>query len=141
MLSWGEYCKYSNVYGPDHFNMVDEGEFDHDLEHLRSMFERGYLLPYGMFNDGVCVAYMCFLRFVGIHHARIEAMCESFYVAPSFRGGTAWIRLIRYSIGELKAAGVQYTMVGVRHQKVDFGPILKKLGFNDIETIWSIHHG
>jgi len=91
--------------------------------------------------DEQLVGYAVFTVSSGIHHKQcLQAVHDIMFIAREHRG--TGLRLIRFADAELEAEGTQiiFHSVKVSH---DYSPVLKRLGYEHVETIWArrVSHG
>lgn len=65
----------------------------------------------------------------------IIAQCEALYVDPEYRGHMLGPRLMSAAEAILKPLGVKAMGICVKN-KADFGPMLKRVDFEPVETAW-----
>lgn len=90
---------------------------------------------------GEMVAY--FVGFVtpGLHYKTcLGLQMDIFWVHPEHRDGRAGIKLFRAVEKEAKRRGVQRMVVGAKLHK-DAGPLFRYLGYEPIETFYSVWLG
>ena len=86
-------------------------------------------------EDGVMIGYAVFFVRYNIHYMdSLQAMQDLLFVHPDYRKGRVGIKLIQFCDDQLRADGVQvvYQHVKLNH---DFGPLLKRLGYEPVEMI------
>jgi L-amino acid N-acyltransferase YncA len=87
-------------------------------------------------DSGDIVGYVGYMISPNLHYADYTyAMQDVFYVDPSRRGVMIGLQLLRYADDELKKLGVS---VVTQHSKLahDFKPLMDRLGYNAVETIY-----
>jgi len=95
----------------------------------------GAVRAYFVRDDGTLRGYAIFFVRPNMHYkTSLQANQDILYIDRSLRGTTP-LRFIKWCDAQLKAEGCQvvYHHVKVAH---DFGPILKRMGYEAIDTIW-----
>lgn len=87
-------------------------------------------------QDGSLVGYSTY--FVGNHPQNpgsVRACQDSLFLRRMYRRGNVGMRFIEYCCDQLKARGVDYIYQYVPVTTA-FGPVLKRLGFEQTEEVW-----
>lgn len=87
--------------------------------------------------DGTLIGYGVFFVSHNKHYmGSLQAVQDILFVAPEYRGRTVGPRLIRFCEDMLREEGAQcvYHHVKVAH---DFGPLLRAMGYEEVDTIWA----
>ena len=91
-------------------------------------------------DTGRLVGYAGFWVLPTAHHVGVIQACQDgVYVDPDFRCGELGSDLLKYADENLRAEGVDVVLHFVRHFRRDFGPILRRLGYQPIEQVWAKH--
>jgi hypothetical protein len=95
----------------------------------------GVLRIYSMRReDGSLSGYVVFLVKPNLHYQQsLQAFQDIVYVDPNERLNGAFF--LMWCDEQLKAEGVQVVCHRVKHA-VDFGPLLKRIGYESVETMW-----
>jgi hypothetical protein len=105
-----------------------------DVELYRKLEESGALRVYTMRKDGELTGYAVFMVKTNLHYRQsLQAQQDILYVDPGERLAGAFF--IMYCDEQLRAEGVQAVYHHVK-MAIDFGPLLARLGYTPIETIW-----
>lgn len=102
-----------------------------------AMEEAGHLRCYTARADGTLLGYAVYVARAHAHYmSSLQAVQDVLYLHPSVRGLGAGRRLIAYADEQLRQEGVQvvYHHVKLKH---DFGPILKRMGYELLEHVWA----
>ena len=109
---------------------------DPDWEMYRQIEATGALRIYTVREDARLVGYAVFFVRAHPHYkASVQATQDILYLDPPLRKQLVGARFIAWCDAELAADGVA---VVYHHVKLafDFGPLLKRLGYEAIETVW-----
>ena len=107
-----------------------------DLETYARIEAAGGLRCYSARDAGRLVGYVIFFVKNHPHYAStLFASQDVLYLDPDYRKGMTGLRLIRFADRQLEAEGVQ---VVTQHVKTyaDFGPLLERLGYEKVETVY-----
>jgi GNAT superfamily N-acetyltransferase len=76
--------------------------------------------------------------FIGnMHYATTKiATQDILFLLPEHRQGGVGYRLIRFCDEQLNAEGAQAVYHHVKHEVCDFGPLLKRMGYVAVDTIY-----
>lgn len=86
---------------------------------------------------GELVGYAVFFVSANKHYTTsLQAVQDILYVHPSKRGTLLGVRLISYCDAALRDCGVQVVYQHVKRAH-DFGPLLRRLGYEEVDTIWA----
>ncbi len=98
----------------------------------------GGLRVYTARQDGNLVGYFVLIVSESIHYKdHLFANNDIIFIKKNHRKGTAGIRLIKYAVNSLKSEGVTLININTKtHQS--FGPVLKRLKFDHIESVYSL---
>lgn len=124
----------------DHWEEVGQDRtrmrLDPDWEAGLALEQAGQLAVFAARIDGRLVGYSVFVVRRHFHYRTVRiAVNDLIYIAPAHRGRLA-MRLIRGAEPELVARGVAKIFYGVKAW-LDFGPLLKRLGYAPMETVWA----
>lgn len=87
-------------------------------------------------SDGKMLGYLLYIVMPHLHYSTsLTALGDVLYLVPEARLGTTGIRLIKIAEDSLKGRGVQRILQNVKLAH-DWGPILKRMGFTEFETIY-----
>jgi hypothetical protein len=107
-----------------------------DLDGYAAAQHAGCLRTYTARRDGALVGYACFVVRAGLHHrTSLQATQDALYLAPEARSATG-AAFIRWCDAQLQAEGVQVVYQHVTSAR-DFGPLLERLGYSQVERIYS----
>jgi len=94
------------------------------------------LRVYTVRTAGVLCGYALFFIKPNMHYRdSVQAVQDILWVAPEHRSLTLALSFLRWCDEQLRADGAQVVYHHVKHA-VDFGPLLKRLGYESIETVW-----
>jgi hypothetical protein len=117
-----------------HFKDID---LDPDWDAYRLADEHGFLRTFTVRNDGALKGYAVFFVKGNLHYRQsVQAQQDILFLAPELRGPMLGLHFIRWCDEQLATEGVQAVYHHVKTAK-DFGPILKHLGYEPVETIWA----
>lgn len=108
---------------------------DFDLYHAAEL--NGVLRVYTARAEGLLIGYAAFMVRSNAHYKDSkQAVQDVVFLRKECRRGVAGIQLIKYAEDQLAEEGVQ---VVYHHVKVknNFGPILGRMGYEQVETIWA----
>ncbi len=89
-------------------------------------------------EDGKLVGYSAFFVHSHIHYSSTKfGINDVIYLAPRLRKTGVGAELLFKSEEALRARGVKKVFWHVKPNVVDFGPALRKLGYNDEEVVWA----
>jgi len=107
-----------------------------DWVHYIALEEAGVIQLCTVRNDGELVGYITSLIMPSLHYKDFTiAMNDAIFIKKEYRGRLAGMELIKFAESKLKAAGVNvsYIQTKIAH---DFGPILERSGYTDIERVF-----
>jgi len=88
--------------------------------------------------NGVLVGYAVFFVGFNMHYSdSFQAVQDIVYVSPEFRGLWLGLKLLRHCDRQLAAEGIQVAAHHVKIKHPALGVILKRLGYDAVETIYS----
>lgn len=109
---------------------------DVDVEAYAAVDRVGFLRIFTARDDGAIIGYCAFVVKNSLHYrGSKQASQDVLYLDPDYRGLEHGSGLIEFCDEQLRAEGVQVVYQHVKH-KHDFGPLLKYLGYEPIETIY-----
>lgn len=112
-------------------------KLDPDWARYDAMEQAGNLIAYTARDEGKLVGYSVFFVNYHIHYnSTLVGQNDVLYLLPEYRKGMTGIRLIKYSIAQLEARGVDKIHWHVKFDH-DFRVILERLGFVSEEVIVS----
>lgn len=109
---------------------------DPDWDRYIQMDEAGLLQVATVRDEDALIGYSIDIITPHMHYKNdLFAMNDVLYVRPEYRGKGAGVRLIKYSMEKMKERGVSVVHM---HMKLsnDFGPLMERLGYNEIERIY-----
>jgi len=88
---------------------------------------------------GVMFGYAVYFVRSNLHYRRSkQAVQDVLYVDPEHRGGLG-IRMLKWNHEQLRAEGVQVVYQHVKRKPgLNFGPLLKRLGYEAIDDIYGL---
>jgi GNAT superfamily N-acetyltransferase len=109
-----------------------------DWSMYRAMEDSGALRCYTARLHGELIGYAVFFVRQNMHYSfSKQAVQDVLFVDKHYRRGTVGTRLIRYADAMLQGESVQVVYHHVKNKpELDFGPLLKRLGYEPIDTIW-----
>lgn len=113
----------------------DTRELDPDWDAFAALEQAGQIYTLTVRSEGVLVGYL--VAIVRPHlHARktLTAYVDAVYLAPIARRGRAGDRVLRHADTALEALGAEFIYWHVKAER-DFGPLLDRIGYHDVETI------
>ena len=89
-------------------------------------------------KDGKLVGYFVFIVSKALHYAdHLFANNDIIFLTKPARKGLTGVKLIKFAIDSLKAEGITKLHINTKaHQPFD--PILERLGFEEIERVYSL---
>ena len=116
--------------------------FDPNYVQYKALEQQGILDIFTARSDeGELVGYCITFTTPHLHYwSTVMSHVDIFFITPEYRGKMAGARLITFVENRLKEKGVKILN---HHVKVehDFSPILKRLKYNQIESIYSKYIG
>jgi GNAT superfamily N-acetyltransferase len=110
---------------------------DPDFKKYIEIEEAGFLRVFTARDDaGKLAGYGIFVVRANMHYRQsLQAVQDVLFIAPEHRNAGFGAKLISFCDGELQKEGVQvvYHHVKLAH---DFGPLMEKIGYEKIETIY-----
>ncbi len=96
----------------------------------------GSLLIFTVRDGGALCGYCAVVVKFNLHYAAsCQAVQDVVYLVPSLRKQMIGARFLEWVDEQLRAEKVQVVYHHVKHTH-DFGPTLKRLGYESIETVW-----
>jgi GNAT superfamily N-acetyltransferase len=124
-----------------HWNEVamykDKIELNPDYTKYVYLSRAGVLKTYVAREDGKLLGYCILFIQPHIHYQDDKfAAVDALYIDPTYRGKMLGVKMFRYVEQQMKELGVS---VITHHIKVehDYSPMLKRLGYNHAEVIYS----
>jgi GNAT superfamily N-acetyltransferase len=130
-MHWREIAKYRDI------------RLNPEVALYNKMDQDGMFVAYTARKDGDLIGYAAYFVRHNMHYRdSLQAVQDVVYLHPEFRQGFAGIRLLKFADEELTKLGVQLVMHHVKIRN-DFSPILERMGYQPIETIWGrrLDHG
>lgn len=121
----------------------DRTEFDPDCERYNAAEQAGAYIIFTLRSEAgehgrPLIGYSAFWISHSIQRKdSLEAAQEGIYLRPDCRAGWLGAELIGESDKALRAMGVAVVYQHVRTGRRDFGPVLHRLGYEPIETIYA----
>ncbi len=124
LAHWGEVAHYPDIpLDPD-----DAAYFE--LE------DAGFLRVFTVRREGELIGYAVFLVGPNPHYrTSLQAKQDILFLLPVYRGSRIGYKFIKYCDDQLRDESVQVVYHHVK-PKVDFGPLLKHIGYEFTETIY-----
>lgn len=124
-----------------HLREVPFGNFDLDLclcdETYQLAEEAGHLRCYAAFVDAKYAGYLIVMASEMIHHHRVmQAVTDSFYIAPAYRSTGAFTKLLEYVEADLKENNIRFFTVGLNVNMPHYSKMenmLNKIGYINTE--------
>ncbi len=100
---------------------------------------QGHLRIYTARADGALIGYAIYFVRPSLHYRdSLQAHQDILYLDPRFRKGGTGARLIRYADQALAREGVQVVIQHVKAKpELNFGPLLKRLGYELMDELWT----
>lgn len=109
---------------------------DVDVELYERIEQAGMIRFFTARDGGKLIGYELVMVSPNLHYAQsLQARVDVLYIAPEHRRSGSGIRLISFADDALRNEGVQVCYHHVKHAH-DFSPVLTRLGYESIETIW-----
>lgn len=113
----------------------DTRALDPDWDTFFGMEAVGQLYTLTVRHDGALAGYLVAILRPHLHARKtITAYVDAVYLAPVARRGLAGMRFLRHADTALAALGAQFIYWHVKAER-DFGPLLDRIGYHDVETI------
>lgn len=125
----------------EHYKEVSKYQdirLDPDISAYTALEEAGALAVYtARKQDGTLLGYAAYIIRVNMHYqSSLQAMQDVIFLTKEARKGMAGYKLIKYADQRLQELGVQIVYHHVKN-KLDFGPVLARLGYEPVEQIWA----
>lgn len=115
----------------------DAIQLDPNYEAYQALDRAGSILLVTLRDRDRLAGYIIGFLFPALHYqTSFECFTDIFYVRPEYRGGWDAVRMFRKFHAELKVRQVNRWHVTSKDHK-DSGPLLRRLGFQAIETHYS----
>ncbi len=122
---WREIAHYEDI------------ELDPKREVYLHLEDRGVLRVFTMRHGERLVGYAVFIADMHLHYASsYQATQDVLFLLPEYRSVGNGTQLIAFCDAELAAEGVQAVYQHVKRAH-DFGPLLRHLGYEPIETLYA----
>ena len=116
----------------------DSNRLNPDWKGYGRLSDVGGLRIYTAREEGKLVGYFVVLVSRSLHYMdHLFANNDIIFIKKGHRKGTAGIKLIKYAVESLKDEG--NTLININskdHQS--FGPVLERMGFEQIESVYSL---
>ena len=118
-----------------HNKEVNHPSLDVNHDHYLAMEVAGLIVCYVARVENVVVGYAVFYCCEDPKHGTPTATSDAIYLHPDHRRAMNGIKLVKYASDHLLTFGIRRVnwLVGI----VDFGPILRRLGFEQVEVSYS----
>ena len=108
-----------------HLEEVPFGDYQLELDLVHEVYDysvkTGYCHCYAAFVDGDYAGYMVIMASEMIHHrGTLQAVTDSFYIAPAHRGACVFKSLLKYVEQDLRSNGIRFLTVGLNPNMSDF---------------------
>ena len=141
-LSYTKLREIMNNQPAKHLEEVPFGDYQLELDLVHEVYDysvqTGYCHCYAAFVDGDYAGYMVIMASEMIHHrGTLQAITDSFYIAPEYRSTGAFKALLAYVEQDLKQNNIRFLTVGLNpnmphYNKMD--NMLSKLGYLTTEV-------
>lgn len=124
----------------DHWDEVPFGPYhmplNLDHESYMAAEDEGYARYYLVYVEDTAVAYMSIFATPMIQHkGELSAVTDAFYVAPDYRNGGVFGKLLEFVEQDLKACGIRFFTVGTNPMyKGKTGQFLDHVGYCKTEV-------
>lgn len=113
----------------------DTRALDPDWDAFAALERAGQLYTLAVRHQGALVGYLVAILRPHLHARNtLTAYVDAVYLAPIARHGLAGARFLRHADTALAALGVDFIYWHVKAER-DFGPLLDRIGYHDVETI------
>jgi hypothetical protein len=117
---------------------IDVIELDPDLKKYNQLYNQNALEIHTIRDNGVLIGYSLWFLINHIHYKKsLTANSDVLYISPNYRKGMLGIKFIKWSLEEIKKKNPQRILFHVK-PFLDYSPILKRLGANYFENIYSM---
>jgi GNAT superfamily N-acetyltransferase len=115
----------------------DQVPLDPDWRRYRALYDQGQLLLVTLRERGCLIGYCWVIIAPGLHYAStLHATVDIFWIDPDYRGRMGGRRLFRAVEAELRRRGVKRWVASTKLHR-DCGPLLRALGMQPFETLYS----
>ena len=117
-LSYTQLRTLMNTYPAKHLEEVPFGDFSLELDLVDEVYvsaeESGFTKCYCIHVDGNYAGYMLIMASEMIHHrGQMQAVTDSFYIAPEYRSSGAFKSLLQYVEQDLRDNNIRFLTVGL----------------------------
>jgi hypothetical protein len=116
----------------------DEIKLNPDWRGYARLADSGALRVYTARDEGKLVGYFVVIISRSLHYMdHLFANNDIIFIKKGHRKGTAGIKLIKYAVDSLKDEGIKLVNINTKmHQS--FGPVLERLEFAHVESVYSL---
>ena len=137
-ISYKDLRHLTNIHPAEHLEEVPFGNFKLQLDLCDEVYNysehAGYCRCYAVFVDTKYAGYMVVMASEMIHHrGTVQAVTDSFYIAPAYRSAGAFTALLHYVEEDLKANDIRFLTVGMNPNMPDYKGMLKYIEHNDYQ--------
>ncbi len=138
-LSYTQLRTLMNNNPAKHLEEVPFGDFSLELDLVDEVYvsaeESGFTKCYCIHVDGNYAGYMLIMASEMIHHrGQMQAVTDSFYIAPAYRSTGAFMVLLDKVEQDLKVNGIRFLTVGLNPNMPHFNKVDGKLTRNGYLT-------
>ncbi len=124
-LSFETLRQLMNNQPAEHLEEVPFGDFDLELNLCDDIYvsaeQAGLCKSYVVFVDGEYAGYMVVMAAEMIHHRdTMQAVTDSFYIAPAYRSVGAFSALLHAVEDDLKANNIRFFTIGMNPNMPDY---------------------
>lgn len=107
-----------NIQPVQHLEEVPFGDFQLELDLVDEVYDYseqvGYCRCYAVYVNSNYAGYMVVMASEMVHHrGTIQAVTDSFYIAPEYRSTGAFKELLQYVERDLRDNGIRFLTVGL----------------------------
>ena len=123
---WAEIAHYKDI------------SLDPEWQTYTSLEDAGFLRAYTLRDRGELKGYAVFLVKTNAHYrTSLQAHQDILYVDPEYRQAMLGARFLVWCDDQLRKEGVQVVHHHVKVNILDYGPLLKRLGYEYVDAIWA----
>jgi len=117
---------------------TDVIKLDPDLDSYERLLALKMLEVHTIRDDNKLIGYSLWFVTNHIHYKKsVTASSDVLFIAPEYRKGSTGIKFIKWSVEKIKERNPQRIMFHVK-DSVDYSPIIKRMGANFFESIYTI---
>ena len=137
-ISYTKLREIMNNQATEHLDEVPFGNYQLKLDLCDEVYDYsesvGYCRCYSVHVNGSYAGYMVVMASEMIHHrGTVQAVTDSFYIAPVYRASGVFKALLRYVELDLRACGIRFLTVGMNPNMPDYEQMVEFMAKKDYQ--------